>query len=328
MSKISCRYGFFSKKEARKVSGQQISRFGGVSIIISFLLIVSMNGELVFDALKMAVIVSSVIILICGIYDDLIDMSWKEQLLFQISVAMIMIYAGLSIDYIANPFGGKEFRLDQFMVGDYSVFGSIFVLIWIIGFMNVMNWLDGLDGLAGGVGFIGAITLFIISVSDIVNQPPLAIIAMILAGSILGFLIFNMHPAKIIMGTSGSMFLGFILATLSVFSGGKIATALLVAGFPIIDSIWVMLGRIRSGNSPFMGDARHLHYRLLEKGWSQKKIAYFIYSICIVFSVAAILFHEMEKAISLFILFLIANYFIYEFGIKGEKGKIIDTRQL
>jgi len=252
-------------------------------------------------------------------------------LLVQISIALIMICMGLNVDYIANPFGGREFRLDQLQYPifniQYSIFGSLFVLIWIVGFMNVMNWLDGLDGLAGGVGFIGAVTLFFISISDVVNQPPLAIMAIALAGSVLGFLIFNMNPAKIIMGTSGSYFLGFMLSVLAIFSGGKIATALLIMGFPIIDSIWVMALRIKSGRSPFRGDASHLHYRLLERGWSEKKIVISVYVICSMFAAAAVLFQNVGKLISLFLLFVIANYFIYEFGIKGQKGKIIDTKQ-
>ncbi len=170
--------------------------------------------------------------------------------------------------------------------------------------MNAMNWLDGLDGLAGGVGFIGAITLFFLSISNLVNQSPLGIISIILAGAILGFLIFNFYPAKIFMGTSGSMFLGFILAVLAIFSGGKIATALLVMGFPILDAVWVIAQRIKSGKSPFKGDARHLHYKLLEKGWPQKKVVLFIYSICIIFGVSAILFQNINKLFALAILFI------------------------
>ncbi|MFA6096403.1 MAG: MraY family glycosyltransferase [Candidatus Paceibacterota bacterium] len=327
VAKMSRKYDLLRMRTTSGSLERPISRFGGASMIISFLLIFSLSRELVFDVLKTGIAVSSVMILIFGIYDDLKDVSWKKQLLVQISVALIMIYSGLTVDYIANPLGGKEFRLDQFVIGDYSVLGSLFVLFWIVGFMNVMNWLDGSDGLAGGVGFIGAVTLFIISISDIVNQPPLAIMAIALAGSTLGFLIFNMHPARIFMGTSGSYFLGFMLSVLAIFSGGKIATALLIMGFPIIDAMWVMAVRMRSGNSPFTGDATHLHYRLLKRGWSQKKIAYFVYVICAVFAVAAIFFQNIGKIISLILLFVLANYLIYEFGIKGEKGKIIDTKQ-
>lgn len=283
-------------------------RFGGAAIIISFLLAIFLSGNLVFDDLKWGIIISSLVILFFGIYDDLKNLSWKKQFLGQLLIVIIMISAGLQVDYIANPFGGAEFRLDNYQlpITNYQlpILSSIFILFWIVGFMNAMNWLDGLDGLAGGVGFIGAITLFFLSISNLVNQPPMGIISIILAGAILGFLFFNFYPAKIFMGTSGSMFLGFILATLAIFSGGKIAAALLVMGFPILDAIWVIAQRIKSGKSPFRGDARHLHYRLLEKGWPQKKIVLFIYSICIIFGFSALIFQNINKLLALAILFV------------------------
>jgi UDP-GlcNAc:undecaprenyl-phosphate/decaprenyl-phosphate GlcNAc-1-phosphate transferase len=295
---------------------KKISRFGGVAIIISFLLAIFLSGNLEMDNLKWGIIISSLVILFFGIYDDLKNLSWKKQLLGQLLVIIIMLYAGLQVDYIANPFGGAEFRLDLYKFSifnfQFSILGSIFIMFWIVGLMNAMNWLDGLDGLAGGVGFIGAVTLFFLSVSSLVNQPPLGIISIILAGAILGFLFFNFHPAKIYMGTSGSMFLGFILATLAIFSGGKIATALLVMGFPILDLFWVIAQRIKSGKSPFKGDALHLHYRLLEKGWPQKKVAMFIYSFIIIFAFSAVVFHSLNKLIILAILFIFFHFVLFK----------------
>ncbi len=300
---------------------KNISRFGGIAIIISFLLAIFLSGDLVFDNLKWGIVASSLIILFFGFYDDLKDLSWRKQLLGQIAVVIIMIYAGLNVDYIANPLGGVEFRLDAFQYSilntEYSILGSLFVLFWIIGFMNAMNWLDGLDGLAGGVGLIGAITLFLLSISGLVNQPPLGIMSVAFAGAILGFLFFNFYPAKIFMGTAGSMFLGFILAVLAIFSGGKIATAILVMGFPILDTIWVIIQRIKAGNSIFKGDTRHLHYKLLERGWSQKKVAFFVYSICLAFGASAIVFQGLGKILALAILFIF--FYLVLTGVSREK---------
>ncbi|MDF1498698.1 MAG: MraY family glycosyltransferase [Patescibacteria group bacterium] len=294
-------------------SQKNITRFGGVAIITSFLLTIFLSGDLVFDNLKWGIVISSVIILFFGLYDDFKNLSWKQQLFGQVVVVLVMIYAGLQVDYIANPFSGPEFRLDVFQYSifniQYSILGSLFILFWIIGFMNVMNWLDGLDGLAGGVAFIGMVTLFFLSISGLVNQPPLGIISITVAGAILGFLVFNFNLAKIFMGTSGSMFLGFILAVLAIFSGGKIATALLVMGFPILDAFWVIAQRIKAGKSPFEGDTRHLHYKLLERGWSQKKVVLFIYFICLIFGVSAILFQSLGKFVVLLFLFVF-SYFI------------------
>ena len=316
------KYKLYDKIKENKIHQKNIARFGGVAIIISFLLAIFLSGDLVFDNLKWGIVVSCIVILLFGFYDDLKNLSWKKQLLGQIVVVLIMIYAGLSVDYIANPFGGAEFRLDQFQYSilntEYSILGSLFILFWIIGFMNVMNWLDGLDGLAGGVGFIGVITLFFLSISNLVNQPPLGIICIAVAGAILGFLFFNFNPAKIFMGTSGSMFLGFILAVLAIFSGGKIATALLIMGFPILDAIWVITQRIKAGESPFKGDTRHLHYRLLEQGWSQRKVVLFIYLICLSFGVSAILFQSLGKFLALAFLFI----FFYLVLIRVSQEKV------
>ncbi|MCK4525389.1 MAG: undecaprenyl/decaprenyl-phosphate alpha-N-acetylglucosaminyl 1-phosphate transferase, partial [Candidatus Andersenbacteria bacterium] len=131
------------------------------------------------------------------------------------------------------------------------------------------------------------------------------IISIAVAGAILGFLFFNFHPAKIFMGTSGSMFLGFILAVLAIFSGGKIATALLIMGFPILDAVWVIVQRIKAGKSPFRGDDCHLHYKLLKNGWSQRKVVLFIYLICLSFGVSAIVFQSLGKILALIILFIL-----------------------
>ncbi len=305
----SKRVSFDSREFNLKEGGKNAPRFGGVAIILSFLLAIFLDGSLVFDSLKWGIVASSLLILFFGVYDDLRNLSWKKQLLGQAVVALVMIFAGLAVDYIANPFGGREFRLDLYKFSifgfQFSVLSSLFVLFWTVGFMNVMNWLDGLDGLAAGVGFIGAIVLFLLSVSELVNQPPLGIISASLAGAILGFLLFNFHPAKVFMGTSGSMFLGFALAVIAVFSGGKIATAFLVMGFPILDAVWVVVQRVRSGHSPFKGDRRHLHYKLLERGWSQKKVVLTIYLICATFGVSALVFQSMGKILAFFALLIL-----------------------
>ena len=321
--KFGDKYKLYDKSEKNKIHRKDITRFGGVAIIVSFLAAVFLSGNLVFDNLKWGIIISSLIILFFGIFDDLKNLSWKKQLLGQIVIVLIMIYAGLNVNYIANPFGGAEFRLDQYHYSlftiHYSILGSLFALFWIIGFMNIMNWLDGLDGLAGGTGLIGATTLFFLSISHLVNQPPLGIISIALAGAILGFLFFNFYPAKIFMGTSGSMFLGFMLAIIAIFSGGKIATALLIMGFPALDAVWVIARRIKNKKSPFQGDRSHIHYQLLELGWSQKKVVLFIYSICFLFGISALVFQSAGKVLALAILFVLMAIII--FGVELKKKK-------
>jgi len=304
------KYNLFDGVGGRKKHNGKISRLGGLGIIAAFWVAIFSSGSLVFDSLKVGLIICSVLIFIFGFWDDVRELTWKKQLAFQILIALVMIYAGLSVDYIANPFGGREFRLDDFSFAGFSVLGSAFVILWIVGFMNVVNWLDGLDGLAGGVGAIASLTLFFLSISDLVNQPPLAIMAIALAGALLGFLAFNFHPAKIFMGSSGSLFLGFMLAVLAIFSGGKIATVFLVMGFPILDALWVIFKRIREGKSPFLGDRSHFHYALLDRGQSERGAVLFIYSLSALFGLAALAFSGVYKFIVLVALFVAVIFLI------------------
>ncbi|MFA7171532.1 MAG: MraY family glycosyltransferase [Candidatus Paceibacterota bacterium] len=301
---LSKKYDLFDKNDGRRKHDGRISRLGGLGIIVAFWSAIFLSGSLVFDGLKIGLIVCSVLIFIFGFWDDIKELSWKKQMVFQVIIALIMIYAGLSVDYIANPFGGREFRLDSFSFMDFSVLGSLFVILWIVGFMNVVNWLDGMDGLAGGVGVIGAFTIFLLSTSDLVNQPPLAVMAIALVGALLGFLFFNFHPAKIFMGSSGALFLGFILAVLAIFSGGKIATVFLVMGFPILDACWVIYKRLRAGKSPFLGDRGHFHYQLLEQGWSDREAVLFIYFLSAVFGLSALAFQGIYKFVAIVVLFI------------------------
>lgn len=311
---ISKKYNLFDDIGGRKIHNGNISRLGGLGIIMAFWLAIFLSGSLVFDSLKIGLLVCSVLIFIFGLWDDLKNLSWKRQIAFQILIALVMIYFGLGVDYIANPFGGREFRLDQFVFMNFSILGSVFIILWIVGFMNVVNWLDGLDGLAGGVGVISALTLFALSISSLVNQPPLAVMAIALVGSLLGFLVFNFNPAKIFMGSGGSFFLGFILSVLAIFAGGKIATVFLVMGFPILDAFWVILKRLKQGKSLFEGDRSHLHYNLLDRGWSQRETVLFIYFLCAIFGLSALIFQGVYKFVALIVLFIVVLILMVKFS--------------
>lgn len=312
--KISPKLGTFFPAGKRYFCSNNIPRIGGVAIIGAFLLAIFFVGNLEFDNLKWGMVISSVTILFFGFIDDIKNLSWKKQIFAQIIVALIMIYVGLEVQYIANPFGGAEFRLDSVIYllagNQYYFFSSVFILFLVVGFMNIVNWLDGFDGLAGGVGAIGFLTLFFLSISSLVNQPPLGIISIAAVGAILGFLLFNFYPAKIFMGTSGSMFIGFLLAVVSVFSGAKLATVALVLTIPILDAVWVIIRRIRNKSSIFSGDKTHLHYRLLELGFSPNKIVFFYYILSIFFGFIALKLGGLGKFIAFFIFTFLVILFI------------------
>lgn len=279
----------------RYIHRQNISRMGGLAIILSFGLALFLDGKLVISPTFWGILIACVFILIIGIWDDFRELHWKYQLFFQIALAIFIFITGVRVEYITNPAGGLLFL----NLGKYLLPSLVFVVIWIIVMMNAVNWLDGIDGLSGGVTFLGLLTIFFLSLKPEVNQPPVGIISAALAGAILGFLLFNFHPARIMAGTAGSWFMGFLLGSLAIFAGTKIATALLVMAVPIIDAIWVIGERIRTGNSIFQADRRHLHFKLLELGWSQKKITLFFYGITVFIAAVALNTRAMGKIITI-----------------------------
>lgn len=272
-----------------------VFRVGGIALVLAFNLAILLNKELFISPELYGVMAATLLIMLFGAWDDFREIIWKFQLFFQVSIALMVFIIGVRIYYVSNPILGSIINLD---VGVGVFFSAVLVIIWTVLLINSMNWLDGIDGLSGGVSLIGTLTIFFLSLKPEVNQPPVAIIALILAGSILGFLIFNFHPSKVLAGTSGSMFMGFALATLAIFSGTKIATAMLVLALPIIDFLWVIGERLRSKKSIFKPDKNHLHFKLLELGWSQRKINTFFYSITALMAVVALNTRAIGKSIT------------------------------
>ena len=159
----------------RKLKGE-LSRFGGLAIISGFIIAILLNNDLVLDWQKIGILVSSVLILIYGLVDDIFNLSWKKQLVFQFFIVTLVIFSGIAVDYLTNPFlESGVLRLDiiKFSIGnfDISLFGSIFISFWLLFLINAMNWIDGIDGLAGSVSTVSFVALFFLSVSSIVNQP-------------------------------------------------------------------------------------------------------------------------------------------------------------
>lgn len=283
------------RKSLRHIHPKKICRLGGIAIIFAFLFSILTDNNLIATSQLYGIIVASAFILIVGLWDDFWRLDWKTQLFFQICAAISVFIMGVQVEYITNPLGGVFFL----NIGKYLIPSLLFVIAWLVILMNSMNWLDGIDGLSGGVAFIGALTIFFLSLKPEVNQPPVAIIAIILTGAILGFLVFNFYPARIMAGTSGAMFMGFALATLAIFAGTKIATALLVMAIPIIDVFWVMGERIKAGDSIFRSDTRHLHRKLMELGWTQSKICLFFYTVTFLIAMVALNTRAVGKLITI-----------------------------
>ena len=276
-------------------------RFGGVAIILAFILAVLIDKKLVIDPPLMGLLLASIAILFFGVFDDLKQVAWSWQLLFQIMLVVLVYLMGSRLQFVTNPFGG----IFLFTTSIGLVLGLIISIVWVVFLINAINWIDGIDGVAGGIAFIGGLSILLLSMRPEVNQPPITIITAILLGAFLAFLLFNFFPAKIIAGTSGSMFMGFILGVLGIFAGAKIATTLLVLTVPIIDAIWVIGERWTAGVSIFSGDKRHLHFRLLELGWSQRNVCLFYYLITIVIAFIALNTRALGKISAIFFVALV-----------------------
>ena len=192
--------------------------------------------------------------------------------------------------------------LDQYKILGYPLLGSLVVFIWIMGMTYTTKFLDGMDGLVSGVSGIAGLVIFALSLAPQVMQTSTAFLAIIFAAVCFGFLPHNFHPAKIFLGEGGSTFTGFMIGVLSVISGGKIATALLVLGIPILDAAWVIVRRLWHGASPFVGDKKHLHFRLLDVGWSQKQTVLFLYFLSAAFGFTAVFLQSWGKLIALALL--------------------------
>jgi UDP-GlcNAc:undecaprenyl-phosphate GlcNAc-1-phosphate transferase len=229
-----------------------------------------------------ALLVGGAVATILGVLDDTLQLRARWQLVGQVALAVGAVIAGISVHVLNNPFGPGNIVLDE----PYS---AAFTVLWIVGMINSINFIDGLDGLSTGISLIAAVTLGLISIAATVAQPFVGLLCFALAGSLLGFLRWNFHPATIFIGTSGVMFVGYTLALLAILGSAKVAVALLVLGVPIIDTFWIIVRRLVTGRSPFTPDRGHIHHRLLDLGLSHGQTVLVIYAICLVLAVLSFL---------------------------------------
>lgn len=293
----------------RKIHSQPIPLLGGAAICGSFLvaaLIYLWLGKPDFHVVPvnffLAIFSGSLILIIGGALDDKYNLPPKISWLFPALAALVVVSSGIGvgIKYLSNPFGNP-------ISLDYSLLTvplpAVVMWLWIMGMVYTTKFLDGLDGLAAGIAFIGGATLFALSLTAKINQPITATLAAVFCGSLLGYLFFAFYPAKIFLGEDGSTFVGFILGVLAIILGAKIATALLVMGIPILDVAWVIVRRLWYKNSPFKADRQHLHFRLLDIGFSQRQAVLILYGISAVFGFTAVFLQSRGKLVALIILF-------------------------
>ncbi|MBN2306604.1 undecaprenyl/decaprenyl-phosphate alpha-N-acetylglucosaminyl 1-phosphate transferase [Candidatus Peregrinibacteria bacterium] len=316
--KVFPKLGLLDKPEKYGIKRKPIPYPGGILLWVIFILLAMIFFEPTFKLIGL--LFGSGLLVLISFIDDRISLPAWLRLAVQILVALIMVVAGIGVETITNPFGGYialdkiKFILD---VGDTELtimaFSGIFTLIWIVLIVNTMNWLDGIPGLTSGITFIGCLTLFFLSISDLVNQPETATLALIVAMIALGMWLFDFYPPKILIGDSGSMLFGLLLAVLAIFSGGKIATAFLIMGFPIMDAIYVIVHRIYNKQAPWKGGewdknrkAVHLHHRMLQFGMSERQVLFSIYALAAIFGISALFMGTQGKFWAIIIIFFLS----------------------
>jgi UDP-GlcNAc:undecaprenyl-phosphate/decaprenyl-phosphate GlcNAc-1-phosphate transferase len=286
--RVAIRLRMVDRPDARRVNIRPVPRGGGIAVAIAFvgvsLVLLAINAQLnlvhtpplLESAQLVALLAGGATAAALGALDDYFDLRARYQLLTQLGLAIAAVALGISVDFIANPFGPNNIVLSE-------PFAAAFTVVWIVGMINSVNFIDGLDGLSSGIALIAAITLAIISLTTQIGplgQPFVSLLCVVLAGALLGFLRWNTHPASIFTGTSGTMVVGYSLALLSILGSAKVAVALLVLGVPIIDTFWIIVRRLVGGRSPFSPDRGHIHHRLLGLGLSHRQAVVLIYALC------------------------------------------------
>ncbi len=295
---FATRVGALDAPDDRKVHTQPIPRLGGLGIYAAFVLAVLASVTVTHEI--MGLLVGGTVIVIVGIIDDLKPLPAKVKLLGQIIAASVLVMFDIRIDWLTNPFG-------EMLYVDYLAIPL--TILWVVSLTNTVNLIDGLDGLAAGVSTIAAITILLVALQQ--SFWIVAILTAALAGSALGFLQHNFNPAKIFMGDTGSMFLGYMLAAISILGTVKSAAtiALIVPivalGLPILDTAFAIIRRYMSGRPIFKPDKGHLHHRLLEMGLTQKQAVLLMYVISGCLGLSAIALTEVNKTLGAFIIVIL-----------------------
>ncbi len=304
-------------RDGRRMHKKATPRLGGIAVFFGFLVSLLSFCEITRDLV--AVLSGAIIIVILGIIDDSRGLSAKVKFVVQIIAALVVVYGGnIRVEVFTNPnfFSNLPvLQLDKWVSIPFTV-------LWIVAITNAVNLIDGLDGLAAGISSIAAVSL--VFVAGVVGEAKIALIALIIAGACFGFLPFNFNPATIFLGDTGSTFLGFMLAVLSVQGSFKsyavisFAVPLLILGLPIFDTGFAILRRLFTGQGIMTPDRGHIHHRLVDMGFSQKQTVFILYAISGVLGLAAVLLAE-SGAMRALILLICVLVFVFGGGMVTKR---------
>ncbi|TSC85276.1 MAG: Uncharacterized protein G01um101416_982 [Microgenomates group bacterium Gr01-1014_16] len=288
-------------KHPKVVHQQAVPRGGGLviwaAVVVTMLLFVPVDQKVA------GVLVGVTILAIVGWIDD----KWEEKLSpylrlgLNVLVAGIVIWAGVRIGFVTNPFGG---------VVDLSWWvADIFALVWLVSMQNIVGWSSGVDGQMPGFVIIAAVTIAALGwrFNADARQLPVIALAAITAGAYAGFLVWNWYPQKIMPGYGGKSLAGFLMGVLAIMSGAKVGALAMVLGIPFIDAVVVVIKRIREGRSPVWGGYEHLHHLLLDRGWGKRKIALFYWGFSGILGVLALQLNSAAKWFTMASIILVAG---------------------
>lgn len=260
------------------------------------------------DPTVIAVLSGAILLGLTCFIDDRRGLSPFLRLAVQILAALLLVIGGIGISSISNPLGGAipldqwSFTLDWGTLSfTLTLLADLITVMWVVVMINAFNWIDGIPGMTSSVSAVAAFFLLLLSIRPdfhYVDQTLAITLSAIVLGASLAFLIFDFPPPKVLMGDTGSMLLGFFLAVTAIISGGKIATTLLILGFPILDFMWVIGRRIYKGQSPFKGDLWHFHHRFLKAGFSPRQVVLFFSGTAAAFGALALLLQTEGKALA------------------------------
>lgn len=320
---LAVKAGALDAPDARKVHKAPIPRLGGIGIYLAFMIAVVFTVDMTTEMIGL--LLGGTIIAAIGIIDDFKNLPARVKLLGQIMAAAVLVLFDVRIDFISDPFGDMIFL--EYLAVPVTLF-------WVVGLTNTVNLIDGLDGLAAGVSTIACITILLVALQQ--SYLLIAVLTAALAGSALGFLQYNFNPAKIFMGDTGSMFLGYMLAGISIIGAVKSAAtiALIVPifalGLPILDTAFAIVRRYMGGVPIFKPDRGHLHHRLLDLGFTQKQAVLLMYVISAMLGLSAIALTEVSSGFAIVIIVTVMAAVLLgakKLGIFKTKKSTIGTNQ-
>lgn len=301
---LGLRWGIAATPGGRRQHSGVISRLGGLGLVLGCLGALALAESFGIPTADpnetrrlWGLIGGSVWLFVAGLLDDRFELPpWAEYVTYLVA-AIVAITTLIILEQFNNPFTGMLINAPWFVYVPLTIF-------WITGMIVTVNWLDGLDGLAAGVAAIMAAVLALHMMR--MGQYSVAPQALALLGATLGFLVFNIHPARVHMGSNGAFVLGYVLAALGLIAGARVAMVLMVMGIPILDVAWTIVDRLRHGLNPGQGDRRHLHYRLQDAGLSIRAIVGLYWGVCAIFGALALLLSTaLYKLLALVVLGLL-----------------------